>query len=63
LNWRGEVLVDGKGKGSSWIGRNFAYKPIVIKIDNNLLGRFISAKVVKASSTYLEAEIISQSSP
>jgi len=58
LNWQGEIIVDEKGKGSSWIGRNFAYKPIVIKSNENLLGRFIQAQIVEAYSTYLEAEVI-----
>jgi len=58
LKWEGKVLVDEKGKDSSWIGRNFAYKPIVIKSNENLFGRFVRAKIVKAYSTYLEAEVI-----
>jgi threonylcarbamoyladenosine tRNA methylthiotransferase CDKAL1 len=29
-NWRGRVIVDGTGKNGSWLGRNFAYKPIVL---------------------------------
>jgi len=58
LGWKGEVLIDEKGKGHSWIGRNFAYKPIVVKSRDNLIGRFLRVKIVKAFSTYLEAEII-----
>ncbi|MCW4021436.1 MAG: radical SAM protein, partial [Candidatus Bathyarchaeota archaeon] len=57
LNWEGEILVDEKGKDSSWIGRNFAYKPIVIRNGGNLIGRFLRVRVVEAFSTYLEAEI------
>jgi threonylcarbamoyladenosine tRNA methylthiotransferase CDKAL1 len=57
LGWAGKVLVDEKGSGQSWIGRNFAYKPIVVKSSRNLLGRFLSVRVVKAFSTYLEAKI------
>ncbi len=58
IGWEGEVLIDEKGKGYSWIGRNFAYKPIVVKSRENLIGRFLKVRVVKAFSTYLEAEII-----
>jgi len=58
LGWEGEVFVDEKGKGASWIGRNFAYKPIVIKSSENLAGKFLHVKIVKAFSTYLEAEVI-----
>jgi len=59
LGWEGEILIDEKGKGYSWIGRNFSYKPIVVKSRKNLIGRFLRVKVVKAFATYLEAEIVS----
>ncbi len=40
VGWTGEVLVDEKGKvEGSWIGRNFAYKPIVIKSTDNSAGQ------------------------
>ncbi|HIE18908.1 TPA: tRNA (N(6)-L-threonylcarbamoyladenosine(37)-C(2))-methylthiotransferase, partial [Candidatus Bathyarchaeota archaeon] len=58
LGWEGEILVDEKGKDSSWIGRNMAYKPIVVKSKENLIGRFLKVKVTKAFSTYLEADIV-----
>ena len=39
VGWVGEVLVDEKGKlEGSWVGRNFAYKPVAVKSTDNLLG-------------------------
>jgi threonylcarbamoyladenosine tRNA methylthiotransferase CDKAL1 len=33
--WSGEILIDEKGKfEGSWVGRNFAYKPIAIQSDD-----------------------------
>ena len=58
LGWEGEIFVDERGKDSSWIGRNYAYKPVVMKNDSALAGRFLRVKVVKAFQTYLEAEIV-----
>ena len=59
VNWTGDVLVDEKGKRSdSWIGRNCAYKPVVVKSSENLLGRVICVRVEKAFSTYLFAGIL-----
>lgn len=58
LGWRGEIVVDEKGRNGSWIGRNFAYKPVVIKSEDDLLGDFLQVKVERAFSTYLAAEII-----
>ena len=58
LDWQGTVLFDEKGKGESWMGRNFAYKPVVVKTRERLLGRFVQVRVVNVFSTYLEAEIV-----
>jgi threonylcarbamoyladenosine tRNA methylthiotransferase CDKAL1 len=58
LGWEGAVLFDERGKGESWVGRNFAYKPVVVKTRECLLGKFVQVKVVRVFSTYLEAEIV-----
>lgn len=58
VGWKGEILIDEKGKfDGSWVGRNFAYKPIAIKSPENLLGKTIEVKVVEALGTYLKAEL------
>ena len=58
VGWSGEVLVDEKGKvAGSWVGRNFAYKPVAVKSSANLLGETLQVKVEKAFSTYLEGTI------
>ncbi|MEM3577458.1 MAG: tRNA (N(6)-L-threonylcarbamoyladenosine(37)-C(2))-methylthiotransferase [Candidatus Bathyarchaeia archaeon] len=55
VGWVGEILVDEVGKVSgSWVGRNFAYKPIVVKGGNvGMLGKTLRVKVVEAFSTHL----------
>jgi MiaB-like tRNA modifying enzyme len=54
IGWTGETLIDEKGKTpNSWISRNFAYKPIVIKNTTNLLGKTLNVKLTKAYATYL----------
>jgi MiaB/RimO family radical SAM methylthiotransferase len=58
VGWDGTVLFDECGKGKSWMGRNFAYKPVVVKCKKQLVGKFASVRVVKAFSTYLEAELL-----
>jgi threonylcarbamoyladenosine tRNA methylthiotransferase CDKAL1 len=58
LGWRGRVLVDEVGgKAGSWVGRNFAYKPVVLRSDEPLLGRLVDVRVVGVFPTYLEAEV------
>jgi len=60
LNWKGRILVDERGKRpGTFIGRNFSYKPIVVRSDNKfLLGTFVDVRVTKAFQTYLEVEIV-----
>jgi tRNA A37 methylthiotransferase MiaB len=59
LGWEGQILIDEVGKISgSWIGRNFAYKPIALKRANNVLCKILNVKVVRAFSTHLEGEVI-----
>ena len=54
LAWKGEILIDEKGKvAGSWVGRNFAYKPIAVKSLHNLLGKNLHIEVMKAYSTHL----------
>ena len=58
VGWSGEVLVEEKGNvPGSWIGRNFAYKPVALKSSANLLGKNLRIKVVKAFSSHLSGTI------
>jgi threonylcarbamoyladenosine tRNA methylthiotransferase CDKAL1 len=59
IGWTGEILVDERGKvPGSWVGRNFAYKPVAVKSTEALLGKTLRVKVVKAFPTYLEGTLI-----
>jgi len=64
MTWKGRVLIDECGKQpNSFIGRNLAYKPVVVKSENqSLLGSFVNVHVTKTFQTYLEAEIFDSSS-
>jgi len=54
VNWTGRVLIDEEGKRpGSWVGRNFAYKPVVVRGCGSLVGRFVDVRVVEAFSTCL----------
>ena len=58
LGWGGQILIDEKGKvAGSWVGRNFAYKPIAVKAPENLLGKKVHVRVVKVFFTHLEGVI------
>jgi len=59
VGWIGEILVDEVGKvPGSWIGRNFAYKPVAVRSNRKLLGRTLRVRVNRAFSTHLEGEIV-----
>jgi len=61
IGWEGEVLIDEAGKvAGSWMGRNFAYKPIVVKSGENLLGKVVHVKIYNVSATHLEGKLIGQ---
>ncbi len=58
LNWEGEIIIDEKGKyEDQWVGRNFAYKPIIVKGDFKL-GDFVRVKIKKADVFALLADPI-----
>ena len=57
LNWKGTILIDEKGKNNSWTGRNFAYKPVVVKGDFKL-GQEIKVEIENITSWDLRGNII-----
>jgi threonylcarbamoyladenosine tRNA methylthiotransferase CDKAL1 len=59
LNWEGKVLIDEKGnRENTWMGRNYAYKPIVVESSEKLFGKFVNLKVVEVKSNYLIGNLL-----
>ncbi|MBI2653205.1 tRNA (N(6)-L-threonylcarbamoyladenosine(37)-C(2))-methylthiotransferase [Candidatus Woesearchaeota archaeon] len=56
VGWQGKILIDEKGKNDSWVGRNYCYKPVVIKGDFKL-GDEIQVKITDATSFDLRGEM------
>ena len=62
LEWEGEAVIIERGtvKGT-WVARNYAYKPIVVKQDEmangNPLGRRITVHIEGAGQTHLKAKV------
>lgn len=54
LTWQGEILIDEKGKDNTLIGRNYAYKQVIIK-GNYKLGDIINVKINRITSHDLRA--------
>lgn len=62
FNWNGEILIDEEKNSDSFLGRNFAYKPIVIKKNNRsnkmILGERVNVKIIDYNTFHLIAEIL-----
>jgi MiaB-like tRNA modifying enzyme len=58
LGWSGECLIDELGRKGTWIGRNFAYKPIVVQSSKNIFEKFVDVKIIDAKDTYLLGKMI-----
>ena len=56
IGWQGKILIDEKGKLDSWIGRNYCYKPVIVK-GNLKLGDEIEVKIFDSTSFDLRGEI------
>jgi len=61
VGWKGPILVDEMGKvDGSWVGRNSAYRPVVLKSAESLLGKTVIVEVVRSFHTFLEGRIVRQ---
>jgi len=47
--WEGNILIDEQGKDNTWIGRNYCYKPVIVKGDYRL-GDIIKVKIKDITS-------------
>jgi len=52
ISWKGEILIDEKIEGG-FVGRNFAYKPVILKTKENLFGKFVDVEIIDVSPNCL----------
>lgn len=52
IGWKGRIIVDEKVK-NGFVGRNFGYKPIVIRTEKNIFGKFVDVEVEDSTSNCL----------
>ena len=54
IDWEGTILISKRGKKPyQWLGRNPAYKLVLVESKEKLLGKFADVKIVKATYAYL----------
>lgn len=57
INWEGKILIDEIGKDGTFVGRNYCYKPVVVKGRFNL-GDEIDVNITGATSFDLRARAV-----
>lgn len=57
-NWSGYVLIDEYGKDNTFIGRNFAYKPVIVKDVENIFGRKVKVKIIDVTKFDLRGMVV-----
>jgi len=55
MGWKGEILIDEVGHGGSFVGRNYAYKPVVLRAAARP-GDFVKVEVTESRVGYLLAQ-------
>ncbi len=59
MHWEGSVLVSKKGKeAGQWLGRNPAYKLILVENKENLLGKFVKVRIKEVGYSHLTGVLI-----
>ena len=53
IDWQGEIIIDEIGKKGTVIGRNFAYKQVVVEGDESMMGKLIKIKIEEVTPFYL----------
>ncbi len=58
VGWKGIIYVSEKGKESgTFVGRNFAYKPVLVEAGTSLLGKTVAVEITGAGVAHLAGAI------
>jgi len=57
IDWEGEIIIDEKGKNNEWLGRNYAYKQVVVN-GSFELGQKINVKITSATKFALKSIVL-----
>ncbi|MBN2454410.1 tRNA (N(6)-L-threonylcarbamoyladenosine(37)-C(2))-methylthiotransferase [Candidatus Woesearchaeota archaeon] len=58
VGWKGDVFISEIGKNSTLVGRNFAYKPIILNGNTSFLGSTVRAEIVSSAVYGLRGRIL-----
>src|SRR3989344_640340 len=57
IDWEGEIIIDEKVKNNEWLGRNYAYKQVVVN-GSFELGQKINVKITSATKFALKSIVL-----
>ncbi|MBI2650841.1 tRNA (N(6)-L-threonylcarbamoyladenosine(37)-C(2))-methylthiotransferase [Candidatus Woesearchaeota archaeon] len=57
IGWKGKIIIDEIGKDNTWVGRNFAYKPVIVRGNFNL-GDEIEVEIKDNTCYDLRADVL-----
>ncbi len=58
IGWRGRILVSGKGRYGSLVGRNQSYKPVILETTRDALGEFVDVRIRDATFYDLRGVVV-----
>ncbi len=59
LGWEGDIIIDEQVRPGSWQGRNFAYRPVVVRGEFRL-GQRLRVRVTETTKQDLRAEVLDE---
>jgi len=58
IGWEGQVLIVERAKNNGFIGRNFAYKQVIVASEDDLMGKTVTVEIVDATSFDLRSVLV-----
>ncbi|MBI4148651.1 tRNA (N(6)-L-threonylcarbamoyladenosine(37)-C(2))-methylthiotransferase [Candidatus Woesearchaeota archaeon] len=55
--WEGDIVIDEQGKNNTWVGRNYAYKTVVVQGEFKL-GDKVRVKITDIANFFLWGEVL-----
>ena len=59
IDWEGNIIIYKRGRATNqWFGRNFAYKPFLVELKGNNLGKKIFVRAIEAKRSFIVSKAV-----